>query len=161
MPLTLQSRIKERMKALGITNAQLAAACKVKPPTSFNWGSGKTKSIKGEPLLLAAKTLGVTPEWLATGKGPMDRLNKSSQHLVEEVSVGFNYAKYSIEQSLDALESALTMLDMNGRERIAPLFESFARSPGTVIKNDIASFLKNPSNNKSHSTSEAHLQKTG
>jgi hypothetical protein len=44
--------------------------CNVKPPTSFHWGSGKTKNIKGEPLLLAAAAFGVTPGWLATGKGP-------------------------------------------------------------------------------------------
>lgn len=66
---TLSERVKERMQAMGLNNAQLAAACKVKPPTSFNWASGKTKAIKGEPLLKAAKALGVTPDWLATGKG--------------------------------------------------------------------------------------------
>jgi transcriptional regulator with XRE-family HTH domain len=69
MQTTLQERIQQRMEAMKLTNAQLAAACKVKPPTSFNWGSGKTKNIKGAPLLLAAKALGVTPEWLATGLG--------------------------------------------------------------------------------------------
>ncbi len=68
---TLAERIKERMQAVGLKNADLARACKVRTPTSFNWGSGKTKNIKGEPLLLAAKALGVTPEWLATGKGAM------------------------------------------------------------------------------------------
>lgn len=69
MVTTLQERIKERMKAVGLNNADLAKACKVKPPTSYNWASGKTKNIKGEPLLLAAKALGVTPSWLATGIG--------------------------------------------------------------------------------------------
>lgn len=67
---TLSERVLERMQAQGLKNAQLAAACKVRPPTAFNWHSGRTKSIKGEPLLLAAKALGVTPEWLATGRGP-------------------------------------------------------------------------------------------
>ena len=67
---TLQDRVKESMQAKSLTNAQLALACKVKQPTSHNWASGKTKSIKGEPLLLAATVFGVTPQWLATGKGP-------------------------------------------------------------------------------------------
>lgn len=66
---TLADRVKERMQALSLNNARLAAACGVKPPTAFNWHSGRTKSIQGEPLLRAAKALGVTPEWLATGKG--------------------------------------------------------------------------------------------
>lgn len=70
MNTTLAERVKERMKAMGLINAQLATACNVKPPTSYNWSSGKTKNIKGAPLLLAAKALGVNPEWLASGKGP-------------------------------------------------------------------------------------------
>ncbi len=67
---SLADRIKECMAAKGLTNAALAKLAKVKPPTSFNWGSGKTKSIKGEQLLNAAAALGVDPQWLATGKGP-------------------------------------------------------------------------------------------
>ncbi len=70
MDNTLSARIKDCMAAVGVNNEQLAAACKVKAPTSFNWASGKTKKIKAEPLLLAAKLFGVTPDWLATGQGP-------------------------------------------------------------------------------------------
>lgn len=70
MENTLSARVKECMKAAGVNNEQLAAACKVKAPTSFHWASGKTKKIKAEPLLLAARLFGVTPDWLATGKGP-------------------------------------------------------------------------------------------
>lgn len=70
MTSTLAQRVKERMLATGLKNAELARLAKVKEPTSFNWGSGKTKSIKGEPLLRAAQALGVTPGWLATGTGP-------------------------------------------------------------------------------------------
>ena len=66
---TLANRVKERMDALSISNVQLSRLCGVRPPTSYNWANGKTKSIKGEPLLRAAKALGVTPEWLATGMG--------------------------------------------------------------------------------------------
>ena len=66
---TLQDRVTERMEVMGLTNAQLAKASGVRPPTSFNWANGKTKNIKGEPLLKAARALGVTPQWLATGKG--------------------------------------------------------------------------------------------
>lgn len=69
MSSTLAQRVKERMEALGLSNAQLARMAKVSQPTSFNWASGKTKSLKGEPLLRAAHALGVTPQWLATGCG--------------------------------------------------------------------------------------------
>lgn len=70
MSSTLAERVKERMQTLGMKNAELARLCGVQPPTSFNWASGKTKSIKGEPLLKAAAALEVTPKWLATGRGP-------------------------------------------------------------------------------------------
>ena len=66
----LSTRIKECMSTLGINNEQLAVACGVKPPTSFHWASGKTKKIKAEPLLKAAKLFGVTPEWLGNGDQP-------------------------------------------------------------------------------------------
>lgn len=84
MNTTLAGRIKDRMSALELTNAQLAAACRVAQPTSFNWASGKTQNIKGEPLLLAAEALGVTPSWLATGKGNQYPEQKFPIHRVEE-----------------------------------------------------------------------------
>jgi len=58
------------MQVMGLKNAALAKICGVQPPTSFNWASGKTKNIKGAPLLKAAAAFGVNPEWLASGKGP-------------------------------------------------------------------------------------------
>lgn len=72
------------MAAAGVNNEQLAAACGVKAPTSFHWASGKTKQIKAEPLLLAAKLFGVTPEWLSTGKAPKYPPDTSGHHEVRE-----------------------------------------------------------------------------
>lgn len=81
---TLAERIKERMQIMGLTNAQLAKAAHVKQPTAFNWGSGKTKNIKGEPLLRAAQALGVTPIWLATGSDKSHKAAKTDIRLVGE-----------------------------------------------------------------------------
>lgn len=67
---TLAERVKAQMEASKLSNKELATAAGVKPPTAHNWGSGKTKAIKGEPLLRAAAALGVNPHWLATGRGP-------------------------------------------------------------------------------------------
>ncbi|EIK96083.1 putative phage repressor [Pseudomonas sp. M47T1] len=53
------------------TQAALARACGIKPPSVNDWLSGKTKTIEGENLLNAAEALKVIPMWLATGKGPM------------------------------------------------------------------------------------------
>lgn len=69
---TLQERLKLVMAGPPkISQAALARACGVRPPSVNDWISGKTKSIEGENLLLAAQFLRVHPLWLATGKGPM------------------------------------------------------------------------------------------
>jgi transcriptional regulator with XRE-family HTH domain len=81
---TLADRIKERMQATGLSNAQLAKAAGVRQPTAHNWGTGKTKAIKGEPLLAAAAVLEVTPNWLATGKGEKFPQFERSSFLVKE-----------------------------------------------------------------------------
>lgn len=84
---TLAERVKERMAVMGLNNAKLALAAGVKPPTSYNWGSGKTLKIKGDPLLLAAAALGVTPEWLNSGKGKKypDEATTAAHHVAESV----------------------------------------------------------------------------
>lgn len=53
------------------TQAALARACSVQPPSVSDWLSGKSKTLEGSNLINAAKCLKVNPEWLATGKGPM------------------------------------------------------------------------------------------
>lgn len=87
MLTTLQDRVKERMKATGLKNADLAKACNVQPPTSYNWASGKTKNIKGAPLLLAAQALGVTATWLATGRGT--KFPEANKSVVNEPITGY------------------------------------------------------------------------
>jgi len=72
MKSTLAERLKEAMagppKISGIT---LAKACGVAPPSVSGWRTGDSKSLEGSNLLAAAKCLGVRPEWLADGTGPM------------------------------------------------------------------------------------------
>ena len=70
MSSTLAQRIKQCMEDKKMSNADLARASGVKPPTAFNWASGKTLQIKAKPLHLAAVAFGVTTTWLSTGKGP-------------------------------------------------------------------------------------------
>lgn len=70
------STFKERLKLAmagppKVSQAALARACGVKAPSVNDWVSGKTKTIEGQNLLLAADFLQVAPLWLATGKGRM------------------------------------------------------------------------------------------
>jgi phage repressor protein C with HTH and peptisase S24 domain len=70
----LQDRLRAAMAGPPkITQAALARACGIKPPSVNDWLSGKTKAIEGENLLHAAELLKVTPMWLATGRGPMKK----------------------------------------------------------------------------------------
>lgn len=69
--MTLAERLTTAMERSGITQAELARACGVKPPSVNGWLSGKSKYLRGENLLKAAAVLGVSQQWLATGEGPM------------------------------------------------------------------------------------------
>lgn len=69
---TLQERLMLAMAGPPkVTQAALARACGVRAPSVNDWISGKTKTIEGQNLLIAADFLRVLPMWLATGKGPM------------------------------------------------------------------------------------------
>lgn len=70
--------LSERLQfALGrnpdLSQAGLAKACDVRPPSVTDWLSGRTKKMEGANLLMAAQFLDVNPWWLATGKGPVAR----------------------------------------------------------------------------------------
>lgn len=69
--MNLSDRLKLAMQAAGVSQADLARACGVKPPSIHGWLSGKSKFLRGENLLQASLALNVRPDWLATGKGEM------------------------------------------------------------------------------------------
>lgn len=69
--MTLADRLKKALDEGGHLAADLARACRVKPPSVSAWLSGDTKEIKAVPLLDAAEFLRVSPRWLAEGIGPM------------------------------------------------------------------------------------------
>lgn len=78
-PMNLKDRLAIAMEGPPrVTQASLARACKVSQPSVNDWLSGKSKTIRGATLLAVAKFLAVSPDWLATGKGPM-RLNHTGQ----------------------------------------------------------------------------------
>lgn len=65
-------RINQALEqAPGVRQADLARACGISTASVNNWFSGATKSLKGSNLLKVASMLNVSPDWLATGKGPM------------------------------------------------------------------------------------------
>lgn len=80
MPTTLlKDRLDIAMRDASVIAADLARACGIKPASVSDWITGKTKTIKGANLLAAARLLGVTPEWLSTGRGPRIAQGSDSQ----------------------------------------------------------------------------------
>lgn len=78
-------RIHERMRNLGKTQAELAKACGIKESSISGWfgkGSRPTRMISGDNLVLAAKFLGVTPEWIIIGKGQPEIAQQSHSQAV-------------------------------------------------------------------------------
>ena len=67
----ISERLKIAMQAAGISQAELARRCNVKPPSVNGWLNGKAKFLRGENLLAAARALNVSQHWLATGQGKM------------------------------------------------------------------------------------------
>lgn len=75
---TLQERLRQVMAGPPkISQAALARACGIKPPSVNDWISGKTKTIEGQNLLRAAEFLNVAPLWLATGRGAMRKTDSA------------------------------------------------------------------------------------
>jgi phage repressor protein C with HTH and peptisase S24 domain len=69
--VNLNERLKLAMSDPKVTGTALSKACKVSTATVSEWLSGEIKEIKSTNLLAAAKFLNISPEWLASGVGPM------------------------------------------------------------------------------------------
>ncbi|BBT40911.1 LexA family protein [Pseudomonas putida] len=107
---TLQERLRQIMAGPPkISQAALARACGIKPPSVNDWISGKTKTIEGQNLLLAAEFLGVLPKWLATGRGPIRKAAGLAEGSNVEVALqptrSFSYPEISWVQAGAAREA--------------------------------------------------------
>lgn len=66
---TLGDRIKTERKAKRLTQEELGRLVGVGKSSVSQWESGLTKNMDGTNMILTAKALGVSPDWLATGEG--------------------------------------------------------------------------------------------
>ena len=67
--MTVSERIIQRAKELNIRQTDIVRALNCSKGTVNQWFKGET-SPSGENLIKTAKVLGVSPEWLQTGKEP-------------------------------------------------------------------------------------------
>lgn len=157
----LGAAIAAAMEKKKVGPTVLAAAFEIKPPSVSDWKARGCVSKKHLPRLIAYFSDVVGPEhW---GLNPAEALIMAPLSVQEDsLSTMLTPPRNNYGAALETLAKALSNLDMAGRERIAPMFESFARSPGEVIKKDIVTLLESPDSIKSYQGSEkTYLQKTG
>jgi hypothetical protein len=122
-------------QALGLSSAQMVN----------NW---EARGVSRAGMVKASSQYRIRTAWIERGELPMIESGKaathhhSTAHHVGEPPSTYLPAAITVQQALDVLERELSALDMAGRERVAPLLESFARSPGAVVKHDIAETLR-------------------
>ena len=59
------------MSAAAVNMAETARRAEIRPNTLTNWKSGKTERPRRNDIEKVARVLGVSPDWLLTGEGPM------------------------------------------------------------------------------------------
>lgn len=104
---TLADRLTIAINAAGITKAELARRVGISAPSVNGWFTGKAKFLRGENLLAAARALDVDQDWLASGKGAMQRHVVSEAETAPylqpaEISSNETQGEYVRVQQLDA-----------------------------------------------------------
>lgn len=82
----LPERVLSALRAAGMTQVELARQAGIKRASVNDWVKGRSRYIRPEHLFRAADALGVSPRWLATGRGPrIDPLRTPDVRLVAEL----------------------------------------------------------------------------
>lgn len=76
----LKDRVEWSLCYSGTKATELASHLGVNRSAIYAWLNGNTKEIAPRHLFIAARFLGVEPEWLGTGKGPRTSLEIEIQN---------------------------------------------------------------------------------
>jgi hypothetical protein len=137
----LGAAIASAMNKKNVGPTVLAAVFGIKPPSVSDWKTRGCVKKNHLPKLIAYFSDVVGPEhWgLSSTQNPFAAPSSAQEpNLNRLLTPPCNNYK----AALDTLAAGLSELDMAGRERIAPMFESFARSPGPVSVQDILEVLR-------------------
>ena len=74
--MSFHERLKQKMEEKGVTPAAFARAASVSPVAAGKWVHGESEP-KAAKLKLIADFLGVTDDWLLTGKGSPSKLDNN------------------------------------------------------------------------------------
>lgn len=78
---TLAERLSYILKERGKSAADLARATGKTESAVSQWLSGETKSMRSDSLMAACALLSCSPQWLASGKGPIHQSNADAAAL--------------------------------------------------------------------------------
>lgn len=81
---TIAARLADAMKEANVSSSDLARACYVSPAAVYKWLKVDGK-LSADNLVAAARALGVSEEWLRTGKLPRERVNGQQEHDLDRV----------------------------------------------------------------------------
>ncbi len=126
--------LKDRMKAAlddaNLKNAELARIAKTSRTAVSDWLSGKSKSIRGDKLIVISRALNVDPDWLANGKG-----DRKQRHEVREVSPAYQATSFvpiissvqagGFSEAIDIYEPGYaedSIARINGGEKVFALY---------------------------------------
>lgn len=88
MGTTWNQRLVEALKDAGKSQADLARETGLKAASVSGWVNGTTKSLKAESARKIELALGVSADWLLTGKGSKQRRSHVVGHPSQEQRVG-------------------------------------------------------------------------
>lgn len=98
MPSELKDRLAEALAQSGKSKIELARYCGVSHPSVTNWFNGRTKELTSGNAMKAAVFLGVSVQWLTTGKGDMKSGSVTALHDEDTVPEGFiEIPEYRVE----------------------------------------------------------------
>lgn len=67
-PMKWNDRLRQARDKAGVSNTEIANACKVKPASVTGWMTGDTVNIEAHNLLAACRLLNVSPFWVMLGE---------------------------------------------------------------------------------------------
>lgn len=132
---TLAERVRFALNNAGMSQAELARACRVSSPAVSDWLSGKTMTLKARTVLAAATALCVDPRWLESGRGTPFGSGNISAPPRPIVDVDAEHAQppdsptKTVAGLLGTLRERIDQQPQPVRDAIASLISEYFKSP--------------------------------
>lgn len=148
---TIAERLKQTREDLKLSQDQLAKQAGVSQGTIGNIESGTRKNPR--ELLAIARALGVTPEWLKSGKGirTIPSFHKSTPEEFEQADAALNYEKNNVLSTVVALSKSIAQIHPSGRQGLIPLLNALVIGPDSrETVTAIATYIVNAPEKSKH-----------